>query len=94
MKDLIIPNKSNEVVNLSEINQYFKGIIIGYNGSKAIGYIQYVSNDDYYTLFTSINDDDFLPNSEDETIAGIINYLIDQKICTSFKVIEFDTSEN
>lgn len=94
MKDLIIPNKSNESVNLSEINRYFNGIIIGYNGNKAIGYIQYVSNDDYYTLFTSINDDDFLPNSEDETIAGIINSLIDKKICTNFKVIEFDTSEN
>lgn len=94
MKDLIIPNKSNESINLSEISQHFNGIIIGYNGSKAVGYIQYIDNDDCYILLQSINDNDFLLNSEDETIAGIINYLIDQKICTSFKVIEFDTSEN
>lgn len=94
MKDLIIPNKSNEVVNLSEINQDFKGIIIGYNGSTAVGYIQYLDNYNCYELFKSINNDAFLPSFENVTIAGIINSLIDKKICTNFKVIEFDTSEN
>lgn len=94
MKDLIIPNRSNGSINLSEINQYFHGLIIGYNGSKAVGYIQYIANDGYYVLFKGINSHNFLPNSKDSILVGMINYLIDKHICTSFKVIEFDTSEN
>lgn len=94
MKDLIIPNKSNESINLSEISQHFNGIIIGYNGSKAVGYIQYMADDECYVLFKSISNEVTFQISEDSTLVEFINYLIDQHICTSFKVIEFDTSEN
>ena len=49
MKDLIIPTKKTDSIDISEITDDFDGIIIVYKDTNAIGYIQYVSGDwNYY----------------------------------------------
>lgn len=39
MKDLIIPNKVENAINLSDITHNFEGLIIAYKGTEAAGYI-------------------------------------------------------
>lgn len=86
MKDLIIPNKIENAVNLSEISYDFNGLVIGYKNNKAVGYIR--REEDFWELHNSA-----YWESEDiayaETLNLLIDKLVDDRICTNFKVIEF-----
>ena len=85
MKDLRIPVPSDQSVDLSEINQDFKGLIIGYKGDQAIGYIQYCDGTWYFIV--DIDSEGSIDN--DEILLDLINSLIKKNICSHFKVIEF-----
>lgn len=85
MKELRIPTKTDDYVDMSAINRDFKGLVIGYNNDKAVGYIQY-NDDSWYFL----NDIDLESGREEsETPFELITYLIKYNKCTHFKVIEF-----
>lgn len=86
MKDLIIPTPSEDRVNISLINQDFKGIIIAYKGDKAVGYIQYYDSNWY--IISNIDWDSSI--AYDHTLLGLVTSLVNSKKCTHFKVIEFE----
>lgn len=86
MKDLRIPIPSDQSVDLSEINPDFKGIVIGYKGDQATGFIQYYDHEWYF-----MTDIDFEGNAQSEdSPLELINSLIRLNICNHFKVIEFE----
>ena len=84
MKDLIIPTKKTDSIDISEITDDFKGIIIVYTDTNPIGYIQYVSGD--WNYYDSIDGE--CPISTEKTLYELITTL--NKIYNAtFKVIEF-----
>lgn len=92
MKDLIIPNKVENAINLSEITEDFKGIIIAYNNDKAIGYIgcsdgEWGTHNYTWGLMSSVLVYDY--SYEEDSLNNLINKLLKDRICTNFKVIEF-----
>lgn len=86
MKDLIIPTKQDNAINISEINEDFSGLIIAYQKDLPIGYIQYVSGD--WNFYMAINGDDNIENSMVSLLDLI--YTIKSKYSNiNFKVLEF-----
>ena len=85
MKDLIIPTKKTDSIGISEITYNFKGVIIVYNGTNPIGYIQYVNGDWYY--YESIDGEDTVES--EGTLYELIKSLTNIKSTRNFKVIEF-----
>ena len=84
MKDLIIPIKKTDSIDISEITDDFSGIIIVYKDTSPIGYIQYVSGD--WNYYDSIDGE--CPISTEKTLYELITTL--NKIYNAtFKVIEF-----
>lgn len=85
MKDLIIPTKKTDSIDISEIIDNFKGVIIVYNGTNPVGYIQYVSG--YWNYYESIDGEDTVES--DNTLYELIKSLTNIKSQRNFKVIEF-----
>ena len=84
MKDLIIPTKKTDIIDMSEITNDFGGIIIVYKDTSPIGYIQYVCDD--WNYYDSIDGE--CPISTEKTLYELITTL--NKIYNAtFKVIEF-----
>lgn len=88
MKDLIIPQKCDIAYNISDIDPDFLGLIICFKDNKEVGFIIY--NDDgceewKYCIDISGCSDEF-----DTSLNNLIKDLVDNNICTSFKVIDFD----
>ena len=84
MKDLIIPTKKTDSIDMSEITNDFSGIIIVYKDTSPIGYIQYINGD--WNYYDSI-DGECLIESE-STLYELVRNLI-SKYSATFKVIEF-----
>lgn len=85
MKDLIIPNKIENAVNLSDINIDFKGLIIAYKNTEAVGYINWYDGNWNYS--DSINYTD--PLFVYDTLKDCIDDIVTEHNVTNFKVIEF-----
>lgn len=85
MKELRIPVQSDDYIDLSEIDTYFSGTIVGYNNDKAVGYIQHSDGTWYFHegIDWDCNED------EEESLPELITYLVKSKKCNNFKVIEF-----
>lgn len=88
MKTLIIPVADSNKIDISEINRDFHGLIIGYLENKPIGYVVYYDSEWYFR--NSIDEEDCC-HTEDYPI-DLIKYLISNRICDNFKVIEFHES--
>lgn len=85
MKDLIIPNKVENAVNLSDITHNFEGLIIAYKGTEAAGYINWYDGNWNYSNSINYTDPLFLYDTLKECIDAVMT---DYNI-TNFKVIEF-----
>lgn len=85
MKDLRIPVPSAESVDLSEITPDFRGIIIGYKGDNATGYIQHWDGSWYFIDYIDMESE----RDSDSSLLDLITCLIKSNICSHFKVIEF-----
>ena len=84
MKDLIIPTKKTDSIDISEITDDFSGIIIVYKDTSPTGYIQCVSGD--WNYYDSI-DGECRIESESTLYELVRN--INSKYNATFKVIEF-----
>lgn len=85
MKDLILPTKSKNSINLSEINPDFKGLIIGYYNNKPKGFFSF---NQYWFFSNNVNSESNSIKFGD-TLYEVITELIREQICTNFKVIDF-----
>ena len=84
MKDLIIPTKKTDSIDISEITDDFSGIIIVYKDTSPIGYIQYVSGD--WNYYDSIDGE--CPIESENTLYELVRK-INSTYNATFKVIEF-----
>lgn len=85
MKTLVIPVETENEINISEISSCFCGLIIGYLGTKPVGYINYYDYEWY--LRNRIDDEDCV--CSENNLLDLIRRLISNKSCDNFKVIEF-----
>lgn len=85
MKTLAIPVEDTNKIDISEINRDFHGLIIGYLENKPVGYMTYYDSE--WCFRNSINEEDGC-YSEEYPI-DLVKYLISEKVCDNFKVIEF-----
>lgn len=85
MKDLIVPIKIPNSVNLSDITEDYSGIIICFKKGKSVGYISYYFQDWYY--LSSIDQENL--SYDADSLPNLVNHLINEGVCDSFKVIEF-----
>lgn len=88
MKTLAIPVKKDSEINISEINDCFYGLIIGYLGTKPVGYINYCEYEWYFR--NRIDDGDCI--CAEDHLLDLIKRLVSDKSCDNFKVIEFHES--
>lgn len=88
MKEIVIPIKQENKIDLSEINKESNGVIICYNDSKnAVGYIQH--NEDGWE-FTDRICYAVGHNEYEDQLNDLIKFLIDKNIASSFQFIEFE----
>lgn len=85
MKDLIIPNKVENVINLNDITINFRGLIIAYENTEATGYINWYDDRWFYT--DSLNYEN--KYNFFTTLKECIDYVTEYYGVTNFKVIEF-----
>ena len=85
MKDVIVPIEIPNTVNLSDISEYYSGIIICFKNSKAVGYIAQYYGDWYY--LNSIDQED--TKCDADSLPALVKQLINNGVCDSFKVVEF-----
>lgn len=87
MKDVIlIPNKK-DYINVAEITFSYKGLVIGYKDSKPVGYVQFSDGKWIFPISTYWK---ICEPFRGETLNDLLNKLIDNSVCTNFKVIEFE----
>lgn len=84
-KELIIPKRSDSVVNINEVGENYEGIIIVYSGQRSTGYIQYV--DCLWNYYETINGG--VSSIDANTLIELIQLISDSIDEPSFKVIEF-----
>lgn len=84
MKDLIIPTKKTDSIDISEITDDFGGIIIVYKDTNPIGYIQYVCND--WNYYETIDGERSV--ASESTLYELVQN-INSTYNATFKVIEF-----
>lgn len=84
-KELIIPKRSDTVVNINEISENYEGIIIVYSGQRSKGYIQYVNC--LWNYYETIDGE--VSSIEASSLIELIHLISDTIDEPSFKVIEF-----
>lgn len=90
MKNLRIPEKKDGWVNITDIDLDFEGIIIGYKNNQPVGFIFHYGNG-WWTFGYTICIRD---GTSETNLQNLIDILIDNQTCDSFKVIEFFNDEN
>lgn len=85
MKNLRLPEISDNSIDISQITESFSGIIVGYKNNKSIGVILY-DNCNWFFFKTICLEGDY---ECDTSLYQLIKYLIERQICTNFKVLEF-----
>lgn len=87
MKNLTLPTKNKDTIDISLINPNFKGIVIAYNKDYPV---QYIAASDGYWYSSNTIDDTVASNCNNgDNILEVCNSLLNSKLATHFKVIEF-----
>lgn len=86
MKNLRLPQTSDVEVDISLITPDYEGVVVGYKGDVAVGFVIY--NDGEWSLQGNVNFEDCIET--DTSLTGLISSLLELKKCTNFKVIEFN----
>jgi len=82
LKDIIIPEPTENTVSISDITENFKGIILAFSKDKTVGYVTY--DNCYWVLCNSIDNSNYM-----STEYVYLTELIKDYPEYSFKAIEF-----
>lgn len=82
---LIIPEYKENTIDLSHIDNEFKGIIIAIKDNQAIGAIVF---DDSWRLINSFDLEDY--TYAEYSLVDLIQELLKTNVCDSFTVIKFE----
>ena len=89
MKELIIPTKQENKIDISEITLNFKGLVIAYKDEKPVGYFQ-TTDSGYWIFLTKSYYDSMHPMTEESELITIIKDAMAKDIFNKCKVIEFE----
>ena len=92
MKKVIIHKRQENYIDIAEIDEDFKGIIIAYKNEKPVGFFRY-DYDCEYPWFLSDqtkNQESLVWNTEGDNFYEAVMNGIENKIFDELKVIEFE----
>lgn len=92
MKTIKLPENSDKYVELADISEYTKGIILAYKNDIVVGYIAYNSCDGCWYFLNTIDVTE-THAAEEELIIDLIRYMIKRKVADDFKLIEFNQAK-
>jgi len=92
MKTIKLPENSDKYIELADIVEYTKGIILTYKNDIAIGYVIYNSSDSCWYFLNTIDVTE-TPAAEEEFLIDLIRYMVKRKLADDFKLIEFNQNK-
>ena len=88
MKNIILPKSDSKDISISAVNEDTKGVIICYKDSNPVGYINYGSDTSEWYFNESMNM--WYNDTGENTLHNLIMELLEDNVCDSFKLIEFN----
>lgn len=82
---LNLPTRTEDTIEIVNINPDFPGIILGLKDNKVVGVIQY--DGEYWFLVESIHSESV--TTFERELHNLIDLLVNRRICNSFNVIVF-----
>ena len=88
MRDIRLPETSDKVIDVSNINENISGIILAYKYNKPVGFIVYKDEDNAWKYFNDITID--CSYEDNENLPKLLKAIILNKYADSFKLVDFE----
>lgn len=87
MRDIRLPETSDKLIDISDINEDISGIILAYKYNKPVGFIVYDDENKEWEYFDDITID--CSYKCNENLSALLKTIISSNYADSFKLIDF-----
>ena len=87
MRDIRLPETSDKVIDVSNINENISGIILAYKYNKPVGFIGYDNENNSWEYFDDITID--CSYKCNENLSKLLKAIMSSNYADSFKLIDF-----
>lgn len=87
MRDIRLPETSDKLIDISDINKDISGIILAYKYNKPVGFIVYDDENKEWEYFDDITID--CSYKYNENLSALLKTIMSSNYADSFKLIDF-----
>lgn len=87
MRDIRLPETSDKLIDISDINEDISGIILAYKYNKPVGFIVYNDENKEWKYFDDITID--CSYKCNENLSALLKTIMSSNYADSFKLIDF-----
>lgn len=87
MRDIRLPETSDKLIDISDINEDISGIILAYKYNKPVGFIVYDNENKEWKYFDDITID--CSYKCNENLSALLKNIMSSNYADSFKLIDF-----
>lgn len=87
MRDIRLPETSDKLIDISDINEDISGIILAYKYNKPVGFIVYDDENKEWKYFDDITID--CSYKCNENLSALLKTIMSSNYADSFKLIDF-----
>ncbi len=88
MRDIRLPETSDKLIDISDINEDISGIILAYKYNKPVGFIVYDDENKEWEYFDDITID--CSYKCNENLSALLKTIMSSNYADSFKLIDFE----
>lgn len=88
MRDIKLPETSDKIIDISDINENISGIILAYKYNKPVGFIAYDDENKEWEYFDDITID--CSYKCNESLPTLLKTIMSSNYADSFKLIDFE----
>lgn len=88
MRDIRLPETSDKIIDISDINENISGIILAYKYNKPVGFIAYDDENKEWEYFDDITID--CSYKCNESLPILLKTIMSSNYADSFKLIDFE----
>lgn len=88
MRDIKLPETSDKIIDISDINENISGIILAYKYNKPVGFIAYDDENKEWNYFDDITID--CSYKCNESLPTLLKTIMSSNYADSFKLIDFE----